>query len=207
MVLRRNDNEDDTRTGLDGFQHLRGRVSCCSRSARCYLLAWEKAVPQNPWYNQYLPTVSPARNFSRLRSLQKRLRQSLDSLSSNVTEVSPAKPPKSLQKALQPNARRCRERRACRLRCSDELWQTCIKMFPCLEQGQQRKTSRMESLMIADNELIDALVQGFLPLVKFQVRSLPCALRYAPVGFRCAACRLPLRCGVVLSAPVDSSSL
>ena len=93
------------------------------------------------------------------------------------------------------------------LRCSDELWQTCIKMFPCLEQGQQRKTSRMESLMIADNELIDALVQGFLPLVKFQVRSPPCALRYAPVGFRCAACRLPLRCGVVLSAPVDSSSL
>jgi len=93
-------------------------------------------------------------------------------------------------------------------RCLDALWQTCIEMFPCLEQGQQRKTSRMEPLILAaDNELIDALVQGFLPLVKFQVRSLPCALRYAPVGFRCYACRLPLRCGVVPFAPVDSSSL
>ena len=51
-------------------------------------------------------------------------------------------------------------------------------MFPCLKQGQQRKTSHMEPLMIAaDNELIDALVQGFLPLVHFQVPSLP--LRFA----------------------------
>ena len=33
-------------------------------------------------------------------------------------------------------------------------------------------------------EVIDALVEGFLPLVKFQVPSLPCALRYAPVLWR-----------------------
>ena len=25
--------------------------------------AWEKADSRNPWYSQYLPTVSPARNF------------------------------------------------------------------------------------------------------------------------------------------------
>ena len=51
-------------------------------------------------------------------------------------------------------------------------------MFLCLQQGQQQKTSHMEPLMIAaENELIDALVEGCLPLVKFQVPSLP--LRFA----------------------------
>ena len=116
-------------------------------------------------------------------------------------------------KALQPNARRCRESRACstswrRLirrqhqtnqpslhaeagvedpahRCSDELWLLCLATHPCLEEGQRQKASHMEPLTIAaDNRLLDALVEGFLPLVKFQVPSLPCALRYAPVLWR-----------------------
>ena len=49
--------------------------------------------------------------------------------------------------------------------------------------------------------------RDFFLLSSLRFRPCPCALSYAPVGFRCVACRLPLRCGAVLFAPVDSSSL
>ena len=172
----------------------------------------KKLTHENPWSSQDLPKVSPARNFSppgRSKSLSKSLSRSLSkSLPSTVTKVSPQSPPSC--SPMPEGAGRAEHAATAGAalsaantrptspalhaeagvedpahRCSDELWLLCLATHPCLEEGQRQKASHMEPLTIAaDNWLLDALVEGFLPLVKFQVPSLPCALRYAPVLWR-----------------------